>query len=86
MHSWLLHQVTSTPAVLGSHQQPTVDTGDKPAVAGTLLAVLDSMAETMEGPGQAFSRREFHAITDSMAVLDRGLLDSQVLGTSFDSF
>ena len=40
----------------------------------------------MEGPGEVFPRREFHAITDSMAVLDRGLLDSQVLGTSVFSF
>ena len=56
-----------------------MEEGDKPAVAGTLLRVLDSMAETMEGPGEVFPRREFFAIMDSMLVLDRGLVDSQVL-------
>ena len=54
------------------------DHGDNPVVAWTLFRVLDSMAQTLEGPGEVFPRSEFHAITGSMFKLDMGLVDSQV--------
>ena len=54
------------------------DHGDNPVVAWTLFRVLNSMAQTLEGPGEVFPRSEFHAITGSMFKLDMGLVDSQV--------
>ena len=79
-----VHHVNSTSTVLRMRreQHSAVERahGDNPAVAWTLFRVLDSMAQTMEGPGAIFPRSEFHAITGSMFKLDMGLVDSQVKG------
>ena len=75
-----VHKNNSTTTSLRLRREPAVEreNSDNPAVAWTLLRVLDSMAHTLEGPGEVFPRREFHTIMGSMFRLDRGLMDSQV--------
>ena len=75
-----VHQANSTITLLRREEELVVerDHGDNPAVAWTLFRVLDSMAQTLEGPGEVFPRSEFHAITGRMFKLDMELVDSQV--------